>query len=82
MAKVILHTELERSMIIPPDVVERLRRLTNAATNSIQRKNKLKAKLLSEGLTDEEAADMTWEQNRVDRCLLEVMLIVIEHEPR
>lgn len=82
MAKVILHPQLEGAMIIPPSVAKRLHQLTNAAANSIKRKNKLKAKLLSEGLTDEEAADMTWEQNRVDRCLLEVMLIVIEHEPR
>ena len=81
MAKVILHPQLEGAMIIPPDVVEGLRRLTNAATNSIKRKNRLKAKFHGEGLTDSEAFEMAWEQNRVDRCLLEVMLAVIEHLP-
>ena len=82
MARVILHPQLEGAMIIPPGVVKRLHELTNAAANSIRRKNEYKKKFHGEGLTDSEAFEMAWEENRVYRCQLEVMLIVIEHLPR
>lgn len=81
MAKVLLHTELQNSTIIPPDVTQELYQLVNAAANSIKRKRALQDKFQKEGLTDSEAFDMAFDEARMKASFLRITEIVTQYLP-
>ena len=81
MAKVLLHTELQNSMIIPPDVTQELYQLINAAANSIKRKRALQDRFQKEGLTDSEAMSMALDEARMKASLLRMVEIVTQYLP-